>query len=241
MASVLTSAHALCTSGTIAPSTLTCKRSDGADGKRPACSSARTAAVSAASSVAPAVSVSRRAVSALIGTRVKCPSTAGTRSNGSQVPSRTILWCTNGASLPASRPSSSSRGKKTGATLGARGVGPLQFHYLIAGHGQAPCVFSPRLYRPTTRRARWPLLQVGRGARQGGPLEQARPQARQPLFHRPLDLRERRPRMCRPPVGQPAIDFLAQPLPLRFPIRPRHCRPTASSVSRLPAPGEAYS
>ena len=55
-----------------------------------------TAAVSAASSAAPARSVSRRAVSALSGTRVQCASTAGTRSNGSHVPSRTMLACTNG-------------------------------------------------------------------------------------------------------------------------------------------------
>jgi hypothetical protein len=72
----------------MAPSTLPCNRSGGAAGKRFAASSAATAA--------PARSVSRRAVSALTGTRVKCPSTAGTRSNGSQVPSRTLLACTNG-------------------------------------------------------------------------------------------------------------------------------------------------
>jgi hypothetical protein len=122
IASVLTSAHSPPTSGTSAPSTLTCCTAGPAGGSGGSCRSRAASRSSQATCAAPACSVSRRAVAGPTCTRVKSASVCAARRNGSQVPNRTSRSCNVGVKPPGSSRNSSSRGEKPGPTGGTAGV-----------------------------------------------------------------------------------------------------------------------
>src|SRR5262245_17351026 len=230
MASVLTSAHSPRTNGTIAPSTLSWCRSVGIRaGGGQVCSRSSTWAVSCATSAAPARSVSRRALTRLTATCVNQASASGTCSKGSQVPKRTRHCCRYGEYGPGRRASSSSRGETPRPTGGADRVLATQAHRLIPLDGPRAGLHAAVLQPLPALRTRGVRLPQVRGrTRQRHVFQHPCPQAIQPLFDRCFNLRERRPRMRRPPLPQPGQHFLTERPPLLLPLGiPRH-RPLLS-------------
>ena len=142
-------------------------------------------------------------------------------SNGMRVPRRTTPSASVALSSPASRPSSSSRGKKTGATRGADRVAAVQVQRRALARWPNPASLPPaRLQLATTRRAARSLTsrvscQIGRRAGLHHFAQGLRLQLLHRFKDRRLDLRQGGFRVASPPLRQFPRDSLARGLPPR--------------------------
>lgn len=131
-----TSAHSPWSSGTQAPSALIAKRAGAGFAVGSSSNGAFACAVCAASTLAPACSVSRRTVSSLTCTPSRCSSIRTAQAKGIQLAKWTRCLCYRGARLL----NSSSRGKKTLPARGACAVRSVQGHALSPIALQGPLV-----------------------------------------------------------------------------------------------------
>src|SRR5215210_6600006 len=250
-ASVFTSAHSPPTSGTIAPSRLSCCTAGPLVGIGSVAPRRAASASPRATRVRPTASVSRRAVSTLTGTSSSRSATRGTRSNGITVPSSTMLSTSHGSNVSGPNSSSSSRGENTPLAGGADPVLPLQHDRDIPLRRHLPPMAPPPDQLPATLPAPWTLLDRllreprhrTAGRRLGHHLRTHPVQLR---VDRLRDLPKRRPRVRRSPrphLPDYRLDLLGPPRLFSRPAHPAHRRapPTSRVLDAIscgaPAPG----
>src|SRR6266542_5419144 len=138
-ARVRASAHCPCTSGTIAPSTLSTSWSGPRGGRGWVWRMRSAAAVWSATAVAPAASVMQAAVVRWTSTCVqKANSVAALANEGMWVLKRTSPSCKRGVSSPFSKPNSSSRGEKPTPAGGADTIAAFEGEFLAAVGQEGP-------------------------------------------------------------------------------------------------------
>src|SRR5216684_3262840 len=151
----------------------------------------------------------------------KKTSSAAACSKGILVPSRATPSASVALNSPGSNSSSSSRGKKTGSTLGAHGVAAVYFkRRSLAGWSNRSPRAAAWLQPTTTRRTRRSLgnrlrRHIGHCAGQNDLLQRSRLQALHRLEHRVLDLRQVGARMSLAPRNKLPCHRLARRLPAR--------------------------
>src|SRR5262249_23192483 len=126
----------------------------------------------------------------------KKASSAAACANGMRVPRRTTPWASVALNSPASSPSSSSRGKKTGSARGAHRVTAVEVQYRALSRWANPAALAAAwLQLPTTRRPARPVslrlsCHVSRGAALHNVAERLRLQLLHRFEDRVLDLRQ---------------------------------------------------